>query len=87
MYAAPITKPRAARRKRGTVNPQPLHVAQIAEALLILRNVCALTGLSPSSVYRRLARHDFPQPVRLGNRCTRWRAGDVTAWLAAQAEA
>lgn len=65
--------------------PQPLHAAQVADALLRLATVEALTGLSRSSIYAKLARQEFPQPVRLGARCTRFRAGDVQAWLAAQA--
>lgn len=64
---------------------QPLHAVQVADALLKLRTVQALTGLSRSTIYARLSRNEFPQPVRLGARCTRFRAGDVQAWLAAQA--
>ncbi|MCY1206633.1 Prophage CP4-57 regulatory protein (AlpA) [compost metagenome] len=87
MHVAPIIKPQAPRPKRGTVNPQPLHAAQIAEALLTIRTVSALTAISPATIYRKVAARAFPLPVRLGNRCTRWRAGDVTAWLSAQVEA
>lgn len=72
--------PKARQRK-----PQPLHAAQVADALLKLATVEALTGLSRSSIYARLQKNTFPQPIRLGTRCTRFRAGDVQAWLAAQA--
>ena len=64
--------------------PQPLQVAQVAEALLRLRTVEALTGLSASTIYAKLKAREFVEPVRLGARCTRWKAGDVMAWLAAQ---
>ena len=87
MHTTPITALQATKPKRGTINPQPLHAAQIAEALLTIRTVSAVTAISPATIYRKCASHTFPLPVRLGNRCTRWRAGDVTAWLAAQAEA
>lgn len=63
---------------------QPLHVAQVADALLRLSTVLALTALSKTTVYALLARREFPQPIRRGNRCTRWRSADVTAWLQAQ---
>ncbi len=69
-------------RTRGT-KPQPLEAATLPQALLKVRTVAAITGLSPASIYRKLAT-GFPQPIRMGARCTRWRAGDVTAWLAAQ---
>ena len=64
--------------------PQPLDAAKIPTALLKLSTVEAIAGLSKASIYRKVASGEFPQPVQLGTRCTRWRAGDVTAWAAAQ---
>lgn len=75
-----------AAQKPRTRPIQPLHAAQIAEALLRMATVESVTGLSKSTIYSKLANNDFPQPVRLGSRCTRFRAADVTAWLAAQAK-
>lgn len=63
---------------------QPLHAAQLSEALLRLATVEAITGLGRSTIYAKLKAREFVEPVRLGARCTRWRAGDVQAWLAAQ---
>lgn len=65
-------------------NPQPLHALQIADALLKIQTVAAVTAISASTIFRKTAAGDFPEPVRLGSRCTRWRAADVRAWLAAQ---
>lgn len=67
---------------------QPLHAAQIADALLKLQTVQALVGLSKTSIYTRMSANPptFPQAIRQGTRCTRWRAGDVQAWLQAQAQ-
>lgn len=64
---------------------QPLHAAQIADALLKLRTVQALTGLGKTSIYERIKTGEF-KPVRLGKRCTRFRAADVQAWLQAQGQ-
>lgn len=64
---------------------QPLEAASYSEALLRLTTVEALTGLSRSTIYARMAQNAFPQPIRLGLRCTRFRAGDIQAWLMAQA--
>lgn len=74
-------------RKRGA-SPQPLHAAQIADALLTLRTAAAVAGLSETTIYRK-AKEDptFPRLIRMGRRCTRIRAGDLTAWMAAQAGA
>lgn len=65
---------------------QPLHAAQIANALLRLSTVEAITGLGKSTIYAKLKADDgsFPKPIKLGTRCTRFKAGDITAWLLAQ---
>ncbi|MFT3820461.1 MAG: AlpA family phage regulatory protein [Rubrivivax sp.] len=50
--------------------------------------VAVLAGLSEASLYRRAAIDPtFPKLIKMGKRCTRIRAGDLTAWLAAQAAA
>lgn len=64
---------------------QPEWAALHDDALLKLALVVALTGLSGSYLYRKIATHQFPAPVRLGSRCSRWRAGDVKQWLRSQA--
>lgn len=62
---------------------QPLHAAQIADALLKLRTVQALTGLGKTSIYALIKAGEL-KPVRLGKRCTRFRASHVQQWLQAQ---
>lgn len=42
---------------------------------------------SPATFWRRVKDGSFPKPVKLGERITCWRVGDVRAWLAAQAAA
>lgn len=54
--------------------------------LLTLKEVIALSGLSRSTIYRRLAAgDDFPVPVRTGwqksARRLGWDSRDVEAWL------
>lgn len=68
---------------RRAPTPQPLHAAQLTDALLQLRIVTSVTGLSPSSIYRKVDAGSFPKPVRLGPRCVRWRSGDVQEWMRA----
>lgn len=65
-------------------NPQPLHAVQLADALLRIQTVADATGLSGATIYRKLKAGDFPSPVRMGARCTRWKAADVRAWIQAQ---
>jgi prophage regulatory protein len=68
--------------------PQPLHAAQIPDALLKLDTAAAVGGMSIATIYRKAATDPtFPKLVKLGTRCTRIRAGDLTAWLASQVPA
>jgi prophage regulatory protein len=62
-----------------------VHVAQVNDALLKIKTVRDLTGLSEATIYRKIAAGQFVAPIRMGTRCTRFRAGDVMAWLRAQA--
>lgn len=68
-------------------NPQPLHALQLADALLRIATVTQAAGISSATVYRLIAAGKFPEPVRLGKRCTRWKAADVRAWIQAQGAA
>lgn len=70
-------------KKRGGT-PQPLEAANNPNALLRIGTVCSLVGLSPATIYRLIAERRFVEPIRLSARCTRFRAGEVMAWLAAQ---
>lgn len=71
--------------KRGA-NLQPLEVAALPNALLTLRTAGAVGGVSVTTIYRKAASDPtFPKLIRMGARCTRIRAGDWLAWLAAQA--
>lgn len=88
MQSNTATIAQATKPKRVTLNPQPLHAAQIDEALLTLKTARDIAGLSASTIYRKVATDPtFPRLVKMGKRCTRIRAGDLTAWLAAQAGA
>jgi len=70
-----------ARPNRATQTIQALH---IPEALLKIQTVVAVTGLSESTIYRKVAAGEFPAPVKDGPRCTRWVAGKVQNWLRAR---
>lgn len=64
---------------------QPLQLLYVDDAQLKLDLVSALTGLSKTTIYDRMADTPprFPQPIRHGKRCTRWKAADVRAFLEA----
>jgi prophage regulatory protein len=62
--------------------PQPIDAALVPDALLTMQNASKVAGLSEDTLYRK-AKTDpsFPKLIRIGTRCTRIRAGDLTAWL------
>ena len=55
------------------------------DALVKGSTVTAVTSLSDSTLERQVIGGTFPDPLKFGTRCKRWRVGDVRAWLAAQA--
>ena len=54
----------------------------ISPALLRLSEVQCLVGLKKTAIYSRVGAGLFPEPLKLGERCVRWRAEDIEAWLA-----
>ena len=77
MHVITVEKP--LKRTRLTA-PQPIAAATNPDALLNIKTVSAITGLSAPSLYR-IAKRGELVPIRMGTRCTRFRAGDVTDWL------
>jgi prophage regulatory protein len=51
------------------------------DGFLRLRTVLAITGLSRSTLYRRIQAGTFPRQVRIAERCVGWRQSAVDAWL------
>lgn len=70
------------RQKRPPL--QTVHSLQIPEALLKIQTVIEVTGRSETTIRRLVAQGKFPAPVKDGNRCTRWVAGQVSNWLRAK---
>jgi prophage regulatory protein len=78
-------RPDEAKSSQKRAQPrQTVLTAQIPEALLKIQTVVELTGLSQSSIRRKVAEQKFPAPVKDGPRCTRWVAGSVLAYLRRQ---
>ncbi len=56
--------------------------AQRMSRILRLPAACERTGLSRTTVYRLIARGDFPAPVRLSARAIGFDEAAVTRWIA-----
>lgn len=54
------------------------------ERIMRIAEVVQVTGLSRTTIRRRVRSGDFPAPVRLGSLATRsvgWRASEVKRWI------
>lgn len=67
-------------RRRCTA-PQPLHAAQLDDALLTLTTASAVSGVSQATLYRKAAEGEL-KLVKIGKRCTRIRSSDLRAFMA-----
>ncbi len=52
------------------------------DPLLSIADVRSRLGVSRSFVYDKVARQEFPTPVKVGARAIRFRQSDVAAWAA-----
>ena len=54
------------------------------DRIMRIPEVTEVTGLSKTTIWRRVKSGDFPAPLRLGSLSTRsvgWRFSDVQTWL------
>lgn len=79
-------QPTPLHRRQKRLPYQTVQSLQIPEALLKIQTVIQVTGLSESSIRRKVAEGTFPAPVKDGSRCTRWVAIKVSNWLKAKGE-
>lgn len=51
------------------------------DRILRLNAVLDRTGLSRSTLYRKIQTGSFPAQVRIATRCTGWRESAINAWM------
>lgn len=51
------------------------------DRILRIGAVLQLTGLSRSTLYRKIRRGAFPKQIKLSERCAGWRQSAVNAWM------
>jgi prophage regulatory protein len=56
-------------------------VGDSGDRILRLRAVLERTGLSRSTLYRKIQEGTFPPQVRIAARCVGWRESAVAEWL------
>ncbi len=51
------------------------------DRILRLRTVLARTGLSRSTMYRKMDNGTFPRNIKISTRCAGWRESAINTWL------
>jgi prophage regulatory protein len=51
-----------------------------SDRILPLAAVLARTGLTRSTLYRKVASGSFSRQLRISHRCAGWRESDINAW-------
>ncbi|MFO1306103.1 MAG: AlpA family transcriptional regulator [Burkholderiales bacterium] len=59
----------------------PLGARSPAPALLRLKQVSEIVGLSRSTIYNAIHAGTFPRPIRVGGRAVRWKATEIQGWM------
>jgi prophage regulatory protein len=63
--------------------PLACDIAAMAPRLLRLGQVKSRTGLSRSTIYRRMRNGTFPMPCKSGPNITLWSAAEISIWAQA----
>lgn len=62
----------------------PAHLTLPATGFLRQSQVLAFVPISKSTLWRRIHARTFPEPLKLSERVTVWRAEDILYWIAQQ---
>lgn len=56
-------------------------MTETPDRILRLKTVLERTGLSRSTMYRKMQNGTFPKNIRISTRCTGWRESAVNEWM------
>lgn len=52
------------------------------DKILRMRTILQRTGLSRSTIYRKMKEGTFPNQVRISEHCSGWRESAISRWIA-----
>jgi prophage regulatory protein len=58
-----------------------MHTADTPDRIIRIKAVLERTGLSRSTLYRKVQDGTFPRQLKLSERCAGWRESSINAWL------
>lgn len=56
-------------------------MSETPDRILRIRAVLARTGLSRSTMYRKMQNGTFPKNVQISTRCAGWRESAINDWM------
>jgi prophage regulatory protein len=59
----------------------PLVGAAVSDMLLRVHSVGSITGLSTATIYRLMAKGEFPRPFKITGYARAWRLTEIMAWI------
>jgi len=54
---------------------------EVSKRIIRIKTVLDRTGLTRSTLYRKVQAGSFPKQIAIGTRCTGWRESAVDEWL------
>lgn len=61
-----------------------METAHTSTQLLRLQQVMQTTGLARSTIYKLMALHQFPTPLKLTSKTIAWPSKDIEGWIASR---
>lgn len=58
-----------------------MNTAEAPDRIIRINTVLERTGLSRSTLYRKVQDGSFPRQLKLSERCAGWRESAVNAWM------
>ena len=80
----PVRSLSQAKQQRATqahISRDDLMTMEATDRILRINAVLEMTGLSRSTLYRKIERGVFPKQIKLSERCAGWRQSAVNAWM------
>lgn len=56
-------------------------MTETQDRILRIKTVLERTGLTRSTLYRKMERGEFPRQLKLSKRCAGWRESAVNSWM------
>jgi len=51
------------------------------EKLMTISEVCDMVQLKPWAIYHNIRTNDFPRPIKLNSRVSRWDRAEIVLWI------